>query len=53
MPYKSQRTDSHEMFVLQMDNQLRSGCLMTYTFIERRSLVRTLLFYGPISYFSL
>lgn len=29
---------------LQMDNQLRSGCSISYTFIERRSLVRPRLF---------
>lgn len=41
------------LLFLQMDNQLRSGCSMTYTFIERRSLVRKSVFMGlfPINAF--
>lgn len=31
------------LLFLQMDNQLRSGCSITYTFIERRTLVRKCL----------
>lgn len=38
----STRSEIRLLF-LQMDNQLRSGCSITYTFIERRTLVRQLL----------
>lgn len=31
------------LLLLQMDNQLRGGCSITYTFIERRSLVSFLI----------
>lgn len=42
------QADNFLLLYPQMDNQLRNGCSITYTFIERRSLVRWPSFYETV-----